>query len=52
MKICLIGNSGVRSNDKGGQTTKLRLYKKKIVDEGFDLTFVDLENFFVILYLF
>lgn len=46
MKICLIGNSGIKSNDKGGQTTKLRLYKKIIIDEGFDLFFVDLENFF------
>lgn len=46
MRICLIGNSGYLSNDKGGQTTKLRLYKKKIEDEGFDLFFVDLERFF------
>lgn len=46
MKICLIGNSGILSQDKGGQTTKLRLYMKKIEDEGFELFFVDLERFF------
>lgn len=46
MKILLIGNSGSLSNDKGGQTTKFRLYKKKILDEGFELSVVDLERFF------
>ena len=46
MKILLIGNSGIKSNDTGGQTTKLRLYKEKIVAEGCELIFVDLENFF------
>lgn len=45
-KILLIGNSGRLSNDKGGQTTKLRLYKEKIESEGCELLFVDLENFF------
>lgn len=43
--ICLIGNSGTKHNDLGGQTTKVRLYMQKIKDEGFDLTFVELENF-------
>ncbi len=46
MKILLIGNSGIKTNDTGGQTTKLRLYKEKIVSEGCELIFVDLENFF------
>ena len=46
MKILLIGNSGSLSNDKGGQTTKFRLYKKKILDEGFELSVIDLERFF------
>lgn len=45
MKICLIGNSGTIKRDKGGQTTKVRLYAKKIVDEGCELFFVDLEEF-------
>ena len=43
--ILLIGNSGRKSGDKGGQTTKLRLYQKKIIDEGFDVNFVELESF-------
>ena len=43
--ILLIGNSGLKSNDKGGQTTKLRLYQKKMIDEGFVVNLVDLENF-------
>ena len=45
MRILLIGNSGTISNDKGGQTTKLRLYKKKIEEENFELSYVDLEKF-------
>lgn len=43
--ILLIGNSGTKSGDKGGQTTKLRLYQKKIIDEGFEVNLVDLEGF-------
>ena len=46
MKILLIGNSGIKTKDKGGQTAKLRLYKKKMEDEGVDVLFVDLEHFF------
>lgn len=46
MRICLIGNSGTKSLDKGGQTTKLRLYKSMIEKEGIDIFFIDLENFF------
>ncbi len=46
MRILLIGNSGILSNNKGGQTTKLRLYKKKMIDEGCEVNFVDLEMFF------
>ena len=46
MTILLIGNSGTKTHDTGGQTTKLRLYKDKIVEEGCDLIFVDLEHFF------
>lgn len=44
-KVLLIGNSGTRSNGTDGQTVKVRLYLKKIKDEGFDVEFVDLENF-------
>lgn len=46
MKILLIGNSGTKANDRGGQTTKLRLYHKKMFDEGMDVTFIELEGFF------
>lgn len=46
MKILLIGNSGIKTHDTGGQTTKLRLYKKKIIEEGCEVIFVDLERFF------
>lgn len=46
MKICLIGNSGIKHNLKDGQTTKFRLYKKKIEDEGVEVFLVDLECFF------
>ena len=45
MKILLIGNSGAIKKDKGGQTTKLRLYKKKMEDEGASVAFIDLERF-------
>lgn len=45
-KILLIGNSGLRKNQIDGQTTKVRLYLKKIKDEGYDVNFVDLELFF------
>lgn len=45
MSILLIGNSGLKANLKDGQTLKLRLYKKKIVDEGYSASFIDLENF-------
>lgn len=45
-KICLIGNSGSISKSNDGQVTKVRIFKKKIVDEGYDLFFVDLELIF------
>lgn len=44
-KILLIGNSGFKFHSTDGQTVKVRLYLKKIKDEGFDVEFVDLENF-------
>lgn len=46
MKILLIGNSGIINNYKDGQTTKLRLYKKLMEQDGCDVAFVDLERFF------
>lgn len=46
MKILLIGNSGIINNYKDGQTTKLRLYKKTMEQEGCDVVFIDLERFF------
>ena len=45
LKICLIGNSGLLKQDKGGQTTKVRLFAKKIKEESCELFFVDLEKF-------
>ena len=44
-KICLIGNSGIKHHGVDGQTVKVRLYLKKIQDEGFEVFFVDLEDF-------
>lgn len=44
-KILLIGNSGFAHNISDGQTEKTRIYLKKIKDEGFDVDFVDLEDF-------
>ena len=44
-RILLIGNSGLKHHGKDGQTVKVRLYLKKIQDEGFDVSFIDLENF-------
>ena len=44
-KILLIGNSGLKHNGKDGQTVKVRIYLKKIKDEGYPFCFVDLENF-------
>lgn len=46
MKILLIGNSGIINNYKDGQTTKLRLFKKTMEQEGIDIVFIDLERFF------
>lgn len=46
MKILLIGNAGTKNNLKDGQTTKMRLYHKKIMEEGNEVTLVDLESFF------
>lgn len=43
--ICLIGNSGIKKHGLDGQTVKVRLYLKKIKDEGFEVDFIDLENF-------
>lgn len=44
-EILLIGNSGLKHHGTDGQTAKVRLYKKKMEDEGFDVFFVDLESF-------
>ena len=44
-RILLIGNSGLKKHGEDGQTIKVRLYLKKIQDEGFLVTFVDLEMF-------
>ena len=46
MKILLIGNSGLASKLCDGQTTKFRMYKQKLVDEGCEVVHIDLENFF------
>ena len=43
--ICLIGNSGLKKHGVDGQTAKVRLYLKKIKDEGNDIYFIDLEGF-------
>ena len=43
--ICLIGNSGLSKHGIDGQTAKVRLYLKKLKDEGFEVFFIDLENF-------
>ena len=43
--ILLIGNSGIKHHGIDGQTAKVRLYLKKIKDEGFDVNYVDLEDF-------
>ena len=43
--ICLIGNSGLSKNNIDGQTMKVRLYLKKMKDEGLNVCFIDLENF-------
>ena len=44
-KILLIGNSGLKHHGTDGQTVKVRLYLKKMLDEGFEVQFVDLEGF-------
>lgn len=44
-KILLIGNSGLKHHGVDGQTAKVRLYLKKVQDEGFEAEFVDLEGF-------
>ncbi len=44
-KILLIGNSGLKHHGEDGQTVKVRLYLKKMLDEGFEVQFVDLEGF-------
>ncbi len=46
-KILLVGNSGLKRGQADGQTIKVRLYLKKICDEGFEVCFVDLESFFL-----
>ena len=43
--ICLIGNSGFISRSTDGQSTKTRLYLKKIQDEGFEVSFIELDHF-------
>lgn len=44
-KILLIGNSGLKHHGVDGQTAKVRIYLKKIKEEGFDCKFIDLEDF-------
>ena len=44
-RICLIGNSGRLSHVIDGQTTKLSIYQKKIQDEGFEVSFIELDHF-------
>ena len=44
-EILLIGNSGIKHHGIDGQTAKVRLYLKKIKDEGFTVNFIDLEGF-------
>ena len=44
-KICLVGSSGAYGDGLDGQTTKVRLYYKKMIDEGYDVKFVDLAFF-------
>ena len=44
-KILLIGNSGLKHHGEDGQTVKVRLYLKKMQDEGFEVQYVDLEGF-------
>ena len=44
-KILLIGNSGLKHHIEDGQTVKVNLYLKKIRDEGFEVSFIDLEDF-------
>lgn len=44
-KILLIGNSGFKHHGEDGQTIKVQIYLKKIQDEGFNVSFVDLEDF-------
>lgn len=44
-EILLIGNSGLKHHGIDGQTAKVRLYSKKIQDEGFRVNFIDLEGF-------
>ena len=45
-KILLIGNSGLKSKVNDGQTVKVRLYHKKMIDEGCEVLLVDLDGFF------
>ena len=45
MRILLIGNSGLIAKLSDGQTAKLRLYKKKMIDEGCEVVHIDLERF-------
>ena len=44
-KILLIGNSGYKHQINDGQTVKIRMYLQKIKDEGFEVQFIDLEDF-------
>ena len=44
-RVLLIGNSGRNGQGTDGQTIKVRLYLKKIKDEGFPVTFIDIYNF-------
>ena len=44
-KILLIGNSGLKHHGEDGQTIKVRLYHQKMLDEGFEVIYVDLEGF-------
>lgn len=43
-KICLIGNNKFGADVYDGQRLKVRTYKSVLEQEGFDVTFVELEN--------
>ena len=44
-KVLLIGNSGKRNNSNDGQTVKTRIYREKMIEEGIDVSFIELDGF-------